>query len=454
MDIDRRRLLTAAALAGAAPAALTAQQAAAAPLSRLGVDAAEFGVRADSTRDQTSVLQRAIEQAASARVPLALAPGLYRTGHLTLPAGTQIAGIRGATKLLFTGGPALLSSKDTDHVSLSGLVLDGGERPLAKEHGLVRLSECNGIRIIDCEISGAGRHGIALRAVEGVVSGNTIVGAADAAIFSLDARGLTISGNSIRDAGNNGIQVFRWDGKDDGTLVEGNRIENTQNRSGGAGQYGNAINVHRAANVVVRGNRIKNAAFSAVRGNAASNIQIAGNTATGLGEVALYAEFGFEGAVIANNIVDDAALGAVVTNFKEGGRLAVVQGNLIRNLRNKRPAGTDPNDGAGIGIAVEADAAVTGNVIENAPTAGLWLGWGHYFRDVTATGNIVRNAGVGIAVSVLPGAGNAVIADNLIAAAERGAIVGMEWRKPVSGDLGKDGAGRYAQLAVSGNRVR
>ena len=48
----------------------------------------------------------------------------------------------------------------------------------------------------------------------------------------------------------------------------------------------------------MRGNRIRNAAFTAVRGNAASNLQIVGNTCSGLGEVALYAEFGFEGAVI------------------------------------------------------------------------------------------------------------------------------------------------------------
>ena len=70
------------------------------------------------------------------------------------------------------------------------------------------------------------------------------------------------------------------------------------------------------------------------------------------------------------------------------------------------------------------------------------------------TGNVVRTSGMGIAVSVAPGAGAAVIADNLIAGAERGAIVGMEWKKPVTGDLAKDGAARYAQLAISGNRVR
>ena len=201
---------------------------------------------------------------------------------------------------------------------------------------------------------------------------------------------------------------------DDGTQVLDNRIEDTAAQAGGSGQNGNAINVFRAHNVTVRGNRIRNAAFSAVRGNAASNIQITNNTCTGLGEVAIYAEFGFEGAVIANNTIDGAAIGVAVTNFNHGGRLAVVQGNLIRNLVPKRPAGTDPNDGNGIGIGVEADTAVTGNIIENAPVAGISVGWGQYLRDVSVTGNVVRSAGVGIAVSVTPGAGSAVIADNLI----------------------------------------
>jgi len=47
-----------------------------------------------------------------------------------------------------------------------------------------------------------------------------------------------------------------------------------------------------------------------------------------------------------------------------------------------------------------------------------------------------------------------VIADNLIADTRRGAIVGMELKRPVTGDLAREGAGRFAQLAISGNRVR
>jgi uncharacterized secreted repeat protein (TIGR03808 family) len=284
--------------------------------------------------------------------------------------------------------------------------------------------------------------------------GTFVTDAADTAIFSLNGRGVLLSGNTVRGAGNGGIRVWQSEKHDDGTRVIGNRIEEIAAQDGGSGQNGNAVNVFRAANVTVSDNRIRGSAFSAVRGNAASNLQVIGNNCLASGEVALYAEFGFEGAVIAHNTVDGAAIGVAVTNFNQGGRMAVVQGNVIRRLAAQRPAGTDPNDGAGIGIGVEADTAVTGNIIEGAPTAGIALGWGHYLRDVTVTGNVVRTAGVGIAVSVSRGAGAAVIANNLIADTKGGAIVGMELKRPVTGDLAKDGAGRYAQLAISGNRVR
>jgi uncharacterized secreted repeat protein (TIGR03808 family) len=161
-----------------------------------------------------------------------------------------------------------------------------------------------------------------------------------------------------------------------------------------------------------------------------------------------------EGAVIANNSVDRAAIGIAVTNFNAGGRLAVVQGNIIRNLLPKRPPGTDPGDAAGVGISVEADTAVTGNVVENAPTAGIMLGWGHYLRDIAVTGNVVRKADIGIAVSVAPGAGTALIANNVIAETPRGAVVGMARSKPVTGDLSKAGVEQYANITLSGNRVR
>jgi uncharacterized secreted repeat protein (TIGR03808 family) len=454
MTLDRRGFLTYSA-AGAATVAepFGAQRAIAGPRSSVGIDAMHFGVRAGSPDDQSRALQDAIDQAAGARVPLALGPGVYRAGDLKLPAGAHIIGVRGATRLVLTGGSSLISANHADAIALTGLTLDGQGLPLPERRGLVHFADGRGIRITDCEILAAGRHGVMLEAVEGEITGSTVTGAEGAAIFSLDARGLKLAGNTIRAAGNNGILVWRTEPGDDGTFVLDNRIEDIAARACGSGQNGNAVNVFRAGNVMVRGNRISGAAFSAVRGNAAANLQILGNTCTGLGEVALYAEYGFEGAVIANNMVDGAALGIAVTNFREGGRLAVVQGNVIRNLAAQRPAGADPHDPAGVGIGVEADTAVTGNVVENAPTAGIQLGWGQYLRDVTVTGNVVRASDVGIAVSVAPGAGSAVIADNLISGARRGAILGMDGRNPVTGELA-NGGGQFAQLAISGNRVR
>lgn len=98
MTIDRRiALLGSLAAAFAAPAK-------AAPLSTFGLDAAHFGVRPGATSDQSGVLRRAIDQAAQARVPLMLAPGAYRAGGLTLPAGANLAGVYGATRLILTHG--------------------------------------------------------------------------------------------------------------------------------------------------------------------------------------------------------------------------------------------------------------------------------------------------------------------------------------------------------------
>lgn len=457
MALDRRNFLAATG-ATTATGAWSATDAQAAPpptvpISGLGIDAAHLGVRAASQEDQTEAIQRAIERTAGARLPLVLAPGTYFVRELTLAPGARLIGVPGATRLVSLGGGPILSSRDADHLLLSGLWLEGTGKPLAEGRGLVHLVRGRQVHVRDCRVVGSGRHGLALDRIEGSVGGSTIAGAAATAIFCLDAQGMTIAGNTIRGSANNGIQVWRSETGDDGTLVLDNRIEDTAAKAGGSGQNGNAVNLYRAGNVTVRGNQIRRAAFSAVRGNAASNLQIVGNTCVGLGEVALYAEFGFEGAVIANNTVDGAAIGVSVTNFNDGGRLAVVQGNLIRNLVDRRPAGTDPGDGAGIGIGIEADTAVTGNVVESAPTAGIWIGWGRYQRDVTVTGNVVRNSGVGVAVSVAAGAGAAVVADNLISGSKRGAIVGMDHKRPV-GELTRESVQRHAQLAINGNSIR
>src|SRR4029078_9763695 len=153
------------------------------PLSVYGIDAAQFGVRPGALDDQSRALQRAIDQAARTRAPLILVPGVYRAGDLRLSDGAQLLGVRGATRLVLTRGPSLLSSEPGDRITISGLVFDGAGQTLPQNRGLVHLVASKSVRISDCEFSAVGGNAITLERCEGHVTGNSIIGAADNAIL-------------------------------------------------------------------------------------------------------------------------------------------------------------------------------------------------------------------------------------------------------------------------------
>jgi uncharacterized secreted repeat protein (TIGR03808 family) len=445
MSLNRRRLLF-----GLSSAALFAAPAHAA--TPKGLDAAQFGGRPNASEDQSQHLQRAIDHAAQAGAPLLLAPGLYRAGSLTLRTGSQLTGVHGATRIALTQGPSLLSADGAEAITLTGLTLEGGNLPLARDGGLVKLTGVRDLRITDCTITNANGNAIRLFQSTGAVTGNIITGSADNALYCIDSK-LELRANKIAKSGNGGIRVWQSLKRSDGSVVADNIIEDTEARAGGSGQNGNAINVYRAADVIVRGNTIRRAAFSAVRGNAASNFQVIGNNCAGFGETAMYAEFDYENATFLDNIIDDAANGISVTNFDVGGHGGLVRGNQVRNIGQRVLATLTEGAGNGFGISVEADVIATGNIVENCAYAGLKLGFGPYLRNVTASANTIRRSPYGIVVSVVPGAGRAAITDNRIEGATRGAIVGMEWHKAVSGDLAIGGAERYPQLRLSGNQA-
>lgn len=416
------------------------------------LDAAHFGLHPGAGEDQGAALQAAIDAAAERGMPLFVPPGRYLVSNVVLPTGTYLAGVPGATRLLFAGGEHMLYAHGAHQVTLAGLTIAGaGNRFAAGAPGLVYLRSVRRLAVEACAVSDTDRSGIVLEYCDGHVAGCDISGCGDSGLFSLDGRGLEISGNHVHGCRNNAIQVWRSAPGEDASIVAHNRISGIEARAGGSGQNGNGIVIFRAGSVVVAGNRISDCAFSAVRANSSSNCQILGNSCARLGEVALYAEFAFQGALIANNVVDGAATGVSVTNFDEGGRLAVVTGNVVRDIVRRREA--DGSWGRGVGIGVEADSVVGNNLVEGAEHAGIALGWGEALRDVSATGNIVRDAGIGMTVSVAPGAGTALIADNLIAKVRRGAILGTRWSEIVTGDLAAGGADAYPRLRVERNHV-
>src|SRR5882762_4234370 len=256
MDVNRRHLIGASAAGVAGALAMSPEAARAAPLtSALGRDATQYGVRPGSSEDQTKNLQRGIDEAARAQVPLALPPGVYRTGLLRLQNGTQLIGVRGATKLVFNGGASMFLGEGAGHIGLTGLTLDGGGIPLPQRHGLVHCLGGRDIRISDCEIAASGGNGVWFEQVSGDVSGNIFTDTATSAVVSFDALGLIVSRNTILGTNDNGIEILRTAIGDDGTQVLDNRIEDIKAGSGGSGQYGNAINAFRAGNVIVRETR-------------------------------------------------------------------------------------------------------------------------------------------------------------------------------------------------------
>src|SRR4051794_10260292 len=161
MDVNRRHLIGASAAGMAGALAMSPDAAQAAPLtSALGRDATQYGVRPGSHDDQTRALQRAIDEAARAQVPLALPPGVYRTGLLRLSSGSQLIGVRGATKLVFIGGASMFLGEGANSIGLTNITLDGAGIPLPARHGLVHCLGGRDIRITDCEIIGSGGNGI------------------------------------------------------------------------------------------------------------------------------------------------------------------------------------------------------------------------------------------------------------------------------------------------------
>ena len=455
MPLDRRSVLSAGLGAGLGAGLVGGGAAHAGPRRdealnstlRAAFSPAELGLEANSKRDQAATLQRAIDEAANRGVPLLLPPGRFRASALVLRPGTRLVGAARTTILEYAGGAAFLTGEGAHGLLLQDLVFDGAYKRLDGD-ALVSLDTSRSVALRGLEVVRSAANGITLKACAGSVSDCAISGAMQAGFHSQDATGLDIFHNQFVDCANNGIQVWRTAAGEDGSLVANNRIARIRADSGGTGENGNGINVFRSGNVLVSGNRISDCAYSAIRGNAASDIQMVANSCTRLGEVALYAEFAFEGALIANNLVDSAATGVSVTNFNDGGRLALVQGNILRNLFRREE---EPEDKRGEGITVEADTIVAGNVVENAPTAGLVIGWGTYVREVVATGNLIRKARVGILVSQDAAAGACLIANNMIAAAADGGIRAMDASgRPIGPDLARADSSDK-RLSLAGN---
>lgn len=388
--------------------------------------------------DQTAAIQRAIDASDVVQLPA----GRFFAENLRLRGGTRLIGRAGATELI---GSTILSLDGTHAVRISGLTLTGlrssGDAPL------IAAVEATDLDIDSMVLNTAG-VGIDAHRSGGRIANCRFYDFGDAAIHSLDSNGFTITDCFVARCGNAAFRIWGATPRHDGSILRANRIRDIRWDDGGNGQNGNGINVFRADGVIVADNQFDNCAFTAIRLNATSNTLVRGNVCRDSGEVAIFSEFGFSGSVIADNLIDGAAAGISMTNLDSGGHLASCTGNIVRNIL---PRSTVNPDTVPYGIAAEADAVISGNVVDTVPGIGIAAGYGPYLRNVVISSNVVRNARIGIGVSIAEGAGAVHIADNLVAGADT-AIAGLAWDRIVEPDLTVKSA-RSANVTAANNRV-
>jgi uncharacterized secreted repeat protein (TIGR03808 family) len=450
--LQRRRLLAGLAiLAAASPARALARAAPAAPASPGILHGADLGLVPDSSADQSAALQKAVDAAAMRGLPLFLAGGAYRAGNVALRSATTIVGVDGATFILGMGDAPIFHAEGQRAITLRSLALDGstgGSRD--NRSGLIAFGQCDALRLDGLDLHQAPGNALFLDGCAGLVTGSSFGGRADIGIFALNSHDLSITANRVFDCANGGILIWRDESGPDGSIVSGNHITGISAQAGGNGQNGNGINLFRADRVIVADNVIADCDFSAVRANSTNDTAIRGNTCTDCRETAIFSEFAFSGSVISGNIIDRAAAGISITNFDQGGRLAVCSGNIVRNLLPNSP--TNPDGDGPYGIAAQADTAVTGNSVTGFAGVGISAGYGPFLRNVLIADNVIADIDTGIEVTVADGAGNARIAGNMISGARLQAIVGMKWQDMASPDLAADAA-RFPNVTVEGNMV-
>ncbi len=449
MMINRRNFLSSV---GTSIIALSASSAYARAVGG-GINANSEGLRAGASSDQGKLLQKIIDAASKNSQAVFVEPGRYKVSNLILPKNTRLYGINGASILEYAGGDHFIYAENSNHIELEGISLDGGLLPV-KDYAQANLGIVNSkhVNIENCKITNAAQSGIEVSKSAGRISKNQIdTAVGTAGIVGQANKGMMISDNVVSECANAGILVYRRDRGEDNTMITNNRVKFISAVKGGTGQYGNGINTWQADGVMIANNHVSDCAYSTIRSNSCSNIQITNNTCLRAGETSVYSEFAFQGALISGNIVDGAARGISIANLDEGGRLTVCSNNLVRNIHENVPY-ADKQHIFGTGILAEADIAITGNVIERTSRFGMLLGWGEYLRNVTASSNIIRDTKTGFYVSVVGGTGQVSITNNIIAKVSRG-IIGHRWQDAVTGDLVKEGTHKYPNLSIVGNRL-
>ncbi|MGL4728363.1 MAG: TIGR03808 family TAT-translocated repetitive protein [Bosea sp. (in: a-proteobacteria)] len=367
-----------------------------------------------------TTLQQVFDYARTQDRTLVFQPGVYASGTTTILTTNgsgkplHVRALPGSVTLQFNGSNIFLRIEGQANVRFEGLIFDGQNRALTDFVGgrkafIAVANNASKVVFDNCDIRNS--PGIGLYVTNGATADivSCSMSTHNVGIWSENGQ-IRALRNRLNGMSDNGIAVWRSSNTGDSSIIVGNTINGITNISGGTGEYGNGISVFRAIGLTISENQIYNATYSAIRCNGGGGHTVTNNNIYNMREVAIFLEapgvgIDMTGIVCANNAMDTVGNGISVANsgqFNDGtARSVVIEGNRISNvLNNPIPdAGYFPPSTIGCGIHVEQDCTITGNLVEGAARIGLWIGTSTACRDLVVSGNLVRNAPIGIGVS-------------------------------------------------------
>lgn len=392
-------------------------------------------------------LQSVFDYARNQGRPLFFQPGVYDAGPTTVLAANGggkplfVEALPGTVTFRFTGGATFLKVEGQSRVFFQSVTFDGQNLALSdyvfdRKAFIAVGGNAKDVIFRDCNLLNSPGIGLYVCQSAEVEIRSCFIGLHSTGIWSENAK-ITAENNRIQNISNNGISIWRDTNTGDSSTIAGNSIIGIESAAGGTGQNGNGISVFRAIGVTMNDNKIFNTKYSAIRCNGGGSSNISNNNIYNTREVAIFVEApgagtDLTGSVVSGNHIDVCGCGIIVGNSGQFGdgvsRSVVVEGNRISNITdNPIPdPGYFPPSTIGNGIVVEQDCVVSGNLIDGAARVGIQAGINTACRDLVITGNLVRNAPIGVGVSnnaVTEANRNVVVSGNIVRGANIGGVV-------------------------------
>ncbi len=414
--------------------------------------------QSDPVAAATAELIAGLNEAALARRPYRLKPGVTTIYRVILPEGAHLVGAKGGSTLrLGYDGGMLANETPLEAVTFEGVTFDGAHRPMNDAFGLLNFYDVAHVEMDDCVVQHS-TTGLFQHRCGGRIRLSTFRDLTGTAIDDDNCAGMLIDANRIHRCGDNGIHHWGLNSRrHDGSRISNNVITDVSNRSGGDGMFGNGVRVADCGPLTIDNNVVERCEFSAIRNSSGWSVDVSNNRCKSFNEQAMYAEFSFRDATFVNNVIEDCGAGIAACNYvgPGNGDRALISGNVITKLRSAHPgdAFSQPS-GWRSGLHGEGDVRMVGNTVVGAPQVAVLAGYFGARQNVIVEGNRLIDNEYAVGFATQEGVGPCEIVGNEIRGSKKANIVAMFQWNVISGDLGLPGvANPYKNTILRDNRI-